>query len=68
MKNAGMAAQAILVILFVVSTASHAFFNRRMLLNYVRGHDAHPEIAREAVAAIILGALMLFFAVGHAFP
>ena len=54
MRNAGIAA--------------HAILNRRMLLNYVRGHDAHPEIAREAVAAIMLVALMLSFAVGDAFP
>jgi len=67
MKNAGRATHNILGILFMESTVSHAILNRRMLLNFVRGHDAHPGIDREAVAAIMLVALMLSFAVGDAF-
>ncbi|MDY0282386.1 MAG: DUF4405 domain-containing protein [Salinivirgaceae bacterium] len=66
-RHAWMAAHWILGILFTMSTVSHAILNRRMLHNYIRGHAAHPGVGREAVGAIILVALMLFFAVGHAF-
>jgi hypothetical protein len=64
-RHAWMSAHTILGILFMVATVSHAIFNRRILLNYVRG-PAAPEIGREAVGAIILVAVMLFVAVGHA--
>ncbi len=66
-RHAWMSAHTILGVLFLVSTVSHAMLNRRKLLNYVRGHDARPGITREAVSAIVLVALMLFVAVGHAF-
>ncbi len=66
-KHAWMAAHTILGVLFVVSTIWHAILNRRILLNYVRGQAARPGIGREAVGAIVLIAVMLFVAVGHAF-
>lgn len=70
-RHAWMAAHWILGILFAISIVLHAIYNRRMLLNHVRGyaarHAAHPGIGREAFGAIILVTLMLFFAVGHAF-
>ena len=66
-RHAWMSAHNILGVLFMVSTVSHAIFNRRILLNYVRGHAARPEIGREAVGAIVLVAVMLFITVGHAF-
>jgi hypothetical protein len=66
-RHAWMAAHTILGVLFMVSIIAHAILNRRVLLNYVRGHAARPGIGREAVGAIILVALMLFVAVGHAF-
>ncbi len=66
-RHAWMSAHNILGVLFMVSTVSHAIFNRRILLNYVRGHAARPEIRREAVGAIVLVAVMLFITVGHAF-
>ena len=66
-RHAWMSAHTILGVLFMVSIVSHAIFNRRILLNYVRGHAARPGIGREAVGAIVLVAVMLFVAVGHAF-
>jgi hypothetical protein len=66
-RHAWMSAHSILGVLFMVSTVSHAIFNRRILLHYVRGHAARPGIGREAVGAIVLVAVMLFVAVGHAF-
>jgi hypothetical protein len=66
-RHAWMAAHWILGILFTMSTVSHAILNRRMLLNHVRGHAAHQGIGIETVSVIILVALLLFFAVGHAF-
>jgi hypothetical protein len=66
-RHAWMSAHTILGILFMVSTVSHAIFNRRILLNYVRGHAARPAIGREAVGAVVLVTVMLFVAVGHAF-
>ena len=66
-RHAWMAAHTILGVLFMVSTVSHAILNRRILLNYVRGHAARPGIGREAVGAIVLAAVMLFVVVGHAF-
>jgi hypothetical protein len=66
-RHAWMAAHTILGVLFMVSTVSHAILNRRLLLNYVRGHAAHTWMGREALGAIILVAAMLFVAVGHAF-
>jgi hypothetical protein len=66
-RHAWMAAHTILGVLFMVSTVSHAILNRRILLNYVRGHAARSGIGREAVGAIVLVAVMLFVAMGHAF-
>ena len=66
-RHAWMSAHNILGVLFLVSTVSHAIFNRRILLNYVRGHAARSGIGREAVGVIVLVAVMLFVAVGHAF-
>jgi hypothetical protein len=66
-RHAWMAAHNVLGVLFMAATVSHAILNRRLLLNYVRGHAARPGIGREAVGAVILVAVMLFIAVGHAF-
>ena len=66
-RHAWMSAHTILGVLFMVSTVSHAIFNRRILLNYVRGPAARPGIGREAVGAIVLVAVMLFVVVGHTF-
>jgi hypothetical protein len=66
-RHAWMSVHTILGVLFAMSTVSHAILNRRMLLNYVRGHSARPGIGREAVGAVILVTIMLFVAVGHAF-
>lgn len=66
-RHAWMAAHTILGIIFLGSTVTHAIFNRRMLLNYVRSHAALAGIGREAVGAIVVVAVMLFVAVGHAF-
>jgi hypothetical protein len=66
-RHAWMSVHTILGILFMASTVWHAIFNRRILLNYVRGHAPRPGIGREAVCAIALVAGMLFVGVGHAF-
>jgi hypothetical protein len=66
-RHAWMSAHTLLGVLFTVSTVLHAIFNRRILLNYVRGHDAIPGMRREAVGAVVLVAVMLFVAVGHVF-
>ena len=65
-RHAWMAAHTMLGILFTLSVLSHAVFNRRMLLAYVRGQAARPGTGREAAGAIALVAVMLFVAVGHA--
>ncbi len=65
-RHAWMSAHSILGVLFMASTVSHGLLNRRILLNYVRGPAAHTGIGREAVGAIVLVAVMLFVAVGHA--
>lgn len=66
-RHAWMAAHWILGILFMVSVVSHAVLNRRILLNYVRGHAASSGLGREVLGAIILVVLMLLVAVDHAF-
>lgn len=66
-REAWMSAHTILGVLFMVSIVWHAILNRRILLNYIRGHAALPGIGREAVSAIVLVAVMLFVAVGHVF-
>jgi hypothetical protein len=66
-RHAWMSAHTILGVLFTVSTVWHAILNRRMLLNYIRGHAARPGIGREVAGAVALVAVMLFVAVGHAF-
>ena len=66
-RHAWMAAHNILGILFMVSIVSHAILNRRILINYVRGHAARSGIGREAVGAVFLVVVMLFVAVGHVF-
>jgi hypothetical protein len=66
-RHAWMSAHTILGVLFMVSTVSHAIFNRRILLNYVRGHAARPGIGREAVGAIVFVAVMLLVVVSHTF-
>jgi hypothetical protein len=62
-----MSAHTILGVLFTVSTVLRAIFNRRILLNYVRGHDAILGMGREAVGATVIVAIMLFVAVSHVF-
>ncbi len=66
-RHAWMSAHTILGVLFTVSIVWHALLNHRVLLSYVRGHAAPAGIGREAVGAIVLVAVMLFVAVGHAF-
>lgn len=66
-RHAWMAAHTILGVLFMAATVSHAILNRRLLLNYVRGHAGSSGLGREAVGAFVLVAVMLFVAVGHAF-
>jgi Domain of unknown function (DUF4405) len=66
-RHAWMSAHTILGILFMLSIVWHAIYNRRILFNYVRGHSIRSGIGREAVGAIILVAVVLFVAVGHAF-
>lgn len=66
-RHAWMSAHNILGVLFLVSTVSHAIFNRRILLNYVRGNAARPGIGREAVGAIVFVVVMLFVVVSHTF-
>jgi hypothetical protein len=66
-RHVWMSAHNILGILFVASTVWHAILNRNMLLNHVRGYTARSGIGREAAGAIVLVAVMLFVAVGHAF-
>ena len=66
-RHAWMSAHTILGVLFTVSIVSHAILNRRILLNYVRGQAARPGMGREAVGSIVLVAVMLLVAVGHAF-
>jgi uncharacterized membrane protein YidH (DUF202 family) len=66
-RHAWMSAHTILGVLFMMSTVSHAILNRRVLLNFVRGHAARPGIGREAVGAIVLVAVMLFVVVSHTF-
>ncbi len=51
----------------MVSIVWHAILNRRLLLNYIRGHAARPGTGREAVGAIVLVAVMLFVVVSHTF-
>jgi hypothetical protein len=65
-RHAWMAAHTILGVLFMVSVVWHAILNRRILLNYVRSHANYAGIGCEAVGAIILVAVMLSVAVGHA--
>ena len=65
-QHVWISARTILGVLFMVLTVSHAIFNRRILLNYVRGHAARPGIRLEAVGAVVV-AEVLFVAVGHAF-
>lgn len=66
-RHAWMSAHNFLGVVFMAATVSHAILNRRILLNYIQGHSARPGITREAVCSIILVAIMLFVAVGHAF-
>lgn len=67
-RHAWMSAHTILGVLFMAATVFHAVLNRRILLNYIRGHAARPGLGREAAAgAIVLVAVMLFVAVGHGF-
>lgn len=66
-RHAWMAAHTILGVLFMLSAVSHAILNRRILLNYLRGHAAGSGMGREAAGAAVFVAVMLFFAVGHAF-
>ena len=53
-RHAWMSAHTILGVLFMVAAVSHAILNRRMLVNYVRGHAALLGIGREAVGAVVL--------------
>jgi hypothetical protein len=66
-RHVWMSVHTILGVVFMVSTVSHAILNRRILLNYVRGHAVLAGLGREAVAAIVFVAIMLFVAVGHTF-
>jgi hypothetical protein len=66
-RHAWMSAHTILGVLFMMSVVWHAILNRRILLNYVRGHAARPGMGREAVGAIVFVAVMLFVVVSHTF-
>ncbi len=66
-QHAWMAAHNVLGILFLVSAVAHAVLNRRILFKYIRGHAACRRVGREAVGAVLLVAVLMFVAVGHAF-
>jgi len=66
-RHAWMAAHTVLGVLFLLSAVSHAILNRRVLINYIRCRTACGRMSREAVGAVLLVALMMFVAVGHAF-
>lgn len=66
-RHAWMATHNTLGVLFLLSIALHAIFNRRMFLNYLRGHAGRSMVGREAVCAVVLVAAVLVFAVGHVF-
>jgi hypothetical protein len=66
-RHAWMSAHTVLGVLFMASAILHAILNRRILLNYIRGHAVRPGIGKEATGAIILVAVMLLVAVGHTF-
>ena len=66
-RHAWMSAHTILGVLFMMAAVWHAILNRRLLLNYVRGHAARPGIGREAVGAIVFVAVMLLVVVSHTF-
>jgi hypothetical protein len=67
-RHAWMAAHNILALLFVFFTVWHLLLNRRALLKYLRSIvSRRPFIRREALWAFGLVAVLLSFAVGHAF-
>lgn len=66
-RHVWMSAHTLLGVLFMVSIVWHTILNRRILLNYVRGRAAHQVVGREAVGAVLVVAVMLLVAVGHAF-
>ena len=62
-----MAVHGLLGILFTAFAVWHAALNRRVLLHHAQGRPGSiPALSREAVLAAALVALVLFFAVGHA--
>lgn len=65
-RHAWMSVHTLLGVLFMASTVWHAVLNRRILLNHIRGRAAGPGIGRETISAIILIAMVMFVAVGHA--
>ncbi|HOI96185.1 MAG TPA: DUF4405 domain-containing protein [Syntrophobacter fumaroxidans] len=65
-RHAWMSAHNVPGVLFIVSSVSHALLNRRTFLNHVRGRAVRPGISKEAIGAVILVAVMLSIAVGHA--
>ncbi len=60
-RHAWMSAHNALGILFVVFALWHAFLNRRLLLNHMRGlAGRQPGISGEAVCAVVLVGVAFF--------
>lgn len=67
-RHAWMAAHNSLGLLFVLFALWHAALNRKAFFSHLRGATAcAPRIPREAIAAVAVVTLVLFFFVGHAF-
>jgi len=67
-RHAWMSTHNILGVIFAVFAIWHAILNRHALFNHVKGTFTRiPFIRREAIFAISVVALGLFFFVGHAF-
>jgi hypothetical protein len=65
-RHAWMSVHTLLGILFMVFTIWHAILNRRVLMKHLRGCAGDSRLGREAVGALVLVAVLLFLAVGHA--
>lgn len=67
-RHAWMSAHNTLGLLFIIFTIWHILFNRRALVNHIRGRMAHMTVlSREAILAGIATMLPLFIFIGHAF-
>ena len=67
-RHAWMSAHNALGVIFIAFAVWHAILNRRVLLNHIQGPAGRqPGISGEAVCAVVLVGVALFFAVGHAF-